>query len=65
MFKIFKILAAIGAVNWGLIDLFDFNLVTYLFSKFPGIVKMIYILVAISGLAMLFELCKEYNNKIF
>ena len=40
----------IGALNWGLIGLFDFNLVATLFESIPVIEKIIYILVGICGL---------------
>jgi len=44
------ILVIIGAINWGLIGLFHFNLVEALFGSIPILVKLIYILVALSGL---------------
>ena len=39
----------VGAINWGLIGLLDFNLVNYIFGD-TLISKIIYILVGISGL---------------
>lgn len=44
------ILVIIGAINWGLIGIFDFNLVETLFGTATVISKIIYILVGISGL---------------
>lgn len=45
------ILTTIGAINWGLIGLFDFNLVSTIFGGDGGLfTKIIYILVGISGL---------------
>lgn len=44
-------LVIIGAINWGLIGLFDFNLVALLFGGAESMLtKIIYILVGISGL---------------
>lgn len=43
-------LTVIGALNWGLIGLFDFNLVTALFGNFPVVQKALYILIGLSGL---------------
>lgn len=43
-------LVIIGAINWGLIGLFNFNLVEMLFGGIPFIERLIYILVGISGL---------------
>lgn len=48
--KIALVVTIIGAVNWGLIGLFDFNLVAMLFESVPIIEKIIYILVGITGL---------------
>ncbi|WP_341788373.1 DUF378 domain-containing protein [Rickettsia endosymbiont of Lasioglossum villosulum] len=39
------LLSSIGAINWGLIGLFNFNLVTLLFGSFPIIVKLLYIII--------------------
>lgn len=44
------ILVIIGAINWGLIGLFDFNLVDTLFGVMSVLSRIIYILVGISGL---------------
>ena len=46
-------LAIIGAINWGLIGLVRFNLVSFLFGDFSWISRIIYILVGISGLYLL------------
>ena len=43
------VLLLIGGLNWGLVGLFDFNLVTALFGTFPLLVKTIYGLVGLSA----------------
>lgn len=43
-------LTIIGALNWGLIGLFRFNLVTFLFGDMSWLSRIIYILVGICGL---------------
>ena len=40
----------IGAINWGLVGLFDFNLVNFLFGSIGLIESAIYILVGVCGL---------------
>ena len=58
--KIALVLVIIGAINWGLIGLFDFNLVDTLFGVDSIISKIVYILVGISGIidiSMLFDYC--------
>ncbi len=44
------ILIIIGAINWGLIGIFNFNLVEAIFGGLSAITRIIYILVGISGL---------------
>lgn len=48
--KIALVITIIGAINWGLIGLFDFNLVETLFASVDILQKIIYILVGICGL---------------
>ena len=43
-------LAIIGAVNWGLIGLFRFDLVAFLFGDMSWLSRIVYVLVGISGL---------------
>lgn len=44
------ILVIVGAINWGLIGIFNFNLVDTLFGTMSAISKIVYTLVGISGL---------------
>lgn len=44
------VITIIGAINWGLIGLFDFNLVEAIFQTGSILSKIIYILVGICGL---------------
>lgn len=48
--KIALILVIIGAINWGLIGLFKFNLVEMIFGDMTFLARTIYTLVGISGL---------------
>lgn len=48
--KVCLVITIIGAINWGLIGLFDFNLVTSLFGSGSMLSKVIYSLVGITGL---------------
>ena len=48
--KIALVLIIIGAVNWGLIGLFNFNLVDAIFGTMSVISRIIYTLVGVSGL---------------
>ncbi len=44
------ILVIIGAINWGLIGFFNFNLVDTIFGEMSIVSRIIYGLVGISGL---------------
>ena len=48
--KIALALVIIGAINWGLIGIFNFNLVDTIFGTMSIISRIIYILVGVSGL---------------
>ena len=43
-------IAIIGAVNWGLIGFFDFNLVAAIFGSMTWLSRIIYALVGVCGL---------------
>ena len=53
------LLVWIGALNWGLYGLFNFNLVMAIFGSWPMVEKLIYVLIGISGV-YLFIKHKEY-----
>lgn len=47
------IITIIGAVNWGLIGVADYNLVEMLFGTMSMITRVIYVLVGVSGIYLL------------
>ena len=47
------ILSIIGAVNWGLVGFFKFDLVAYLFGSLSLLSRIIYALVGLSGIYVL------------
>lgn len=56
--KVCLVITIIGAVVWGLIGLFDFNLVTMIFGEDSFFPRVIYTIVGITGLiniGILFE----------
>lgn len=48
--KIALVLIIIGAINWGLVGIFNFNLVDSIFGTMSIVSRIIYGLVGISGL---------------
>ena len=61
--KIALSITIIGALNWGLVGLFDFNLVHFLFESIEIMEKITYILVGIAGLinigALFMKFCED------
>lgn len=56
------IFTIIGALNWGLIGFFDFNLVTALFQETSAIVRIVYGIVGICGLINLGLLFNHFTT---
>ena len=56
----------VGGLNWGLVALFDFNLVEALLGGMPSLVKWVYILVGVSAVYSAFAHmgdCKVCSKK--
>lgn len=51
------VLVIIGALNWGLVGFFNYNLITSLFSD-GTFTKVVYDLVGLSGLWMIYSASK-------
>lgn len=52
------VIAIIGALNWGLVGLFDFNLVSALFGPMTALSRIIYVLVGLSGLYLIYMVAR-------
>ena len=58
--KIVGIIAIIGALNWGLMGAFKINLVAHFLGSIPHATRAAYLLIGLSGLALLvsyFKVC--------
>lgn len=44
------VIAIIGALNWGLIGIFNLDLVAFLFGNMSWLSRIVYILVGLAGL---------------
>ena len=54
------VLVIIGAINWGLIGFFGFDLVASIFGEMTFLTRLIYDLVGISALILLFTYREIY-----
>lgn len=48
------VILVIGGLNWGLVGLFNFNLVSALFGEMSALSRLIYVLVGLSALYTLY-----------
>lgn len=62
LLKTTLVLCIIGGINWGLVGIFDFNLVEYLFGAGSALTRIVYILVSISALVDLYILTKDLDR---
>lgn len=56
--KLVALLAGVGALNWGLVALFDLDLVRLALGGIPALAKIVYVLVGVAGLLLLLWLVK-------
>lgn len=65
--KIVGVIAVIGALNWGLIGLFNINLVGRILGEMTIASRVVYILVGLSGVMLLvsfFKVCPACSKKM-
>ena len=62
LLKTSLVIAIIGAVNWGLVGIFNFNLVEFLFKEGSLITRIIYAIVFAAGLICTAILVSESYN---
>ena len=60
--KICLLLTIIGAIVWGLIGIFDFNLVATIFGDGTMLSRIIYSLVGIAGLINIYLLFYDFKD---
>ena len=58
-----KILLIIGGLNWGLIGLFQVNLVNMIFGDMEGIARVIYTLVGLAAVVKIVWWVKCFHKK--
>lgn len=60
--KVALVFTIIGAINWGLIGIFDFNLVAAIFGDASILSRVIYTIVGITGLINIGLLFTEFKE---
>ncbi|HWQ99658.1 MAG TPA: DUF378 domain-containing protein [Candidatus Methylomirabilis sp.] len=51
--KLSWVLLLVGGINWGLVGAFQFDLVQTVLGQWPVVVRVVYVLVGLSAIAML------------
>ena len=59
------VLTIIGAINWGLVGLFKFDLVAFLFGNLSWFSRLVYILVGLSGLYLCTFFSRHADNNAY
>ena len=62
LYKSALVLGIIGCINWGLVGLFNFNLVEYLLGDGSLITRIVYVLVMIAGLIQIGIFTKDLDR---
>lgn len=62
--KISFVLVIIGALNWGLFGLFNFDLIQFVFGFSDILTRALYILVGLAGINLIRFLYCLTNNKV-
>ncbi len=60
--KVALVLTIVGAINWGLVGLFDFNLVAALFGEENIVARIIYVLIGIAGIINVGLLFEDFDD---
>ena len=55
-------LVIVGGLNWGLVGLFDFNLVAALFGENSALSRLVYVLVGLSAVWQLIPLVRGFGE---
>ncbi len=61
--KVALVFSIIGAINWGLIGFFDFNLVTAIFGDMTTFARIIYAIIGIAGIINIGLLIQDLDVK--
>lgn len=60
--KLSFIFILVGALNWGLLGLLNFNLVSFIFGAVPFLARAIYIVVGLSAVNIIVFIMRNKKN---
>ncbi len=53
------VLVLLGALNWGLVGVFNWNLISTIFGAWVWLLSLVYILIGLSALYMAYQVSKQ------
>ncbi|MBQ6855300.1 MAG: DUF378 domain-containing protein [Alphaproteobacteria bacterium] len=62
LMKVLSALCLIGALNWGLVGLFNFDLVAFIFGTMSVLSRLVYSLVGISAVVLVILAIRNQMN---
>lgn len=62
LYKTALVLSIVGCLNWGLVGLFNFNLVEYLLGDGSLLTRIVYVLVMLAGLVTIGIFTKDLDR---
>lgn len=62
LYKTTLAIAIIGCINWGLVGIFNYNLVEFLFGDGTVLTRVVYVIVAIAGIVSLGIFTKDLDR---
>ena len=63
LYKIALVIGVVGCIDWGLVGILNFNLVEFLFGDGTILTRVVYTIVALSGIISLGILTKDLDPK--
>ncbi len=62
--KTLSVISLIGALNWGLVGLFGFDLVAFLFGAMTVLSRIVYTVIGLSAVGLIVVAIRDYAQRI-
>ena len=62
--KTLSVLCLIGALNWGFVWLFGFDLVAFLFGAMTVLSRIVYTIIGLSAIGLLVFAIRDYSQRV-
>ncbi len=62
--KTLSVLCLIGALNWGFVGLFGFDLVAFLFGAMTVLSRIVYTIIGLSAIGLIVFAIRDYSQRV-